>query len=191
MGSVVSRLPAVAVHSGRKRKLVQLPAGQIYNQAQLNKHPDRERKSNTIYSAVSIQKKRNKDVCLTRRDGRTWPVFPYKSPSVFCSTLATSLSEWSIKLSPLSSLLAHLHVWDGWWIPVIIQCVGMRLDEVQKTFSLLQSSTSHDSSEIILIRWFAAQETCTIIISVENSCAAYYYTILWWNVFKKNSIYLK
>ncbi len=39
---------------------------------------------------------------------------------------------------------------------------------------------SRDSSEIILIRWFAAQETFPIIISVENSCAAYNYKILWW-----------
>jgi len=35
--------------------------------------------------------------------------------------------------------------------------------------SLLQSSVSHDPSEIILICWFAAQETFLIIISVENS----------------------
>ncbi len=40
--------------------------------------------------------------------------------------------------------------------------------------SLLQSSVSHDPSEIILICWFAAQETF-MIISVENSCAASYY----------------
>ncbi len=49
---------------------------------------------------------------------------------------------------------------------------------------------SHDSSEIILICWFAAQETSLIIINVENSCAASYcirkhgsiifYRILWW-----------
>ncbi len=32
-----------------------------------------------------------------------------------------------------------------------------------------QSSVSRDPSEIILICWFAAQET--FIISVENSCA--------------------
>ncbi len=37
--------------------------------------------------------------------------------------------------------------------------------------SLVQSSVSHDSSEIILIWWFAAQETF-LIINVENSCAA-------------------
>jgi len=35
--------------------------------------------------------------------------------------------------------------------------------------SFLQSSVSHDPSEIILIRWFDAQETFLIIINVENS----------------------
>ncbi len=38
--------------------------------------------------------------------------------------------------------------------------------------SLLQSSVSHDPSEIILICWFAVQRTFIIIIDVENSCAA-------------------
>ncbi len=38
-----------------------------------------------------------------------------------------------------------------------------------------QSSVSHDSSEIIIICWFAAQETFLIIINVENSCAAQYF----------------
>ncbi len=36
---------------------------------------------------------------------------------------------------------------------------------------LRQASESHDSSEIIQICWFVAQETF-IIIKVENSCAA-------------------
>ncbi len=36
--------------------------------------------------------------------------------------------------------------------------------------SLLQSSVSHDPSEIILIYWSAAQETFLIISNVENSC---------------------
>ncbi len=40
--------------------------------------------------------------------------------------------------------------------------------------SLLQSSASHDFSEIIIICWFAAHETIIIINNVENSCAAYY-----------------
>jgi len=34
--------------------------------------------------------------------------------------------------------------------------------------SLLQSSVSHDPSEITLIWWFDAQETFMVIISVEN-----------------------
>ncbi len=38
--------------------------------------------------------------------------------------------------------------------------------------SLLQSSVPHDLSEIILIYWFAAQETVLIIINVENNYAA-------------------
>ncbi len=35
------------------------------------------------------------------------------------------------------------------------------------------SSVSHDSSEIILICWFAAQETIIITINIEYSCAGY------------------
>ncbi len=34
---------------------------------------------------------------------------------------------------------------------------------------------SHDPSEIILIFWFAAQETFLIVINVENCCAAQYF----------------
>ena len=45
--------------------------------------------------------------------------------------------------------------------------------------SLLQSSVSHDPSEIILICWFAAQETFMIIINVENSCVLFF-RIPWW-----------
>ncbi len=40
------------------------------------------------------------------------------------------------------------------------------------TASFLQSSVSNDPSEIIIICWFAAQETLIIIINVENSCVA-------------------
>ncbi len=36
--------------------------------------------------------------------------------------------------------------------------------------NLLQSAVSHDPSEIILICWFAAQETFLDIINVENNC---------------------
>jgi len=40
-------------------------------------------------------------------------------------------------------------------------------------------TVSHDLSEIILICWFAAQETCIIIIiiNVENSWAALYFCV--------------
>ncbi len=34
---------------------------------------------------------------------------------------------------------------------------------------------SHDPSEIILIFWFAAQETFLIVINVEDCCAAQYF----------------
>ncbi len=40
--------------------------------------------------------------------------------------------------------------------------------------SLLQSSVSHDPSEIILICWFAAQKTVLTIINLEISCAVSY-----------------
>ncbi len=59
--------------------------------------------------------------------------------------------------------------------------------------SLLQSSVSYDPSEIIIICWFAAQET----LSIENCCASYlcanhdalFFIIRWSSM--KNSNYLK
>ncbi len=45
--------------------------------------------------------------------------------------------------------------------------------------SLLQSSVSHDPSEIILICWFAAQETLLIIINVDNN-GNFFLRIVWW-----------
>ncbi len=41
----------------------------------------------------------------------------------------------------------------------------------ESSASLLQSSVSHDPSEIILICWFALQEIF-LIINDENNCAA-------------------
>ncbi len=41
--------------------------------------------------------------------------------------------------------------------------------------SSLQSSVSHDPSEINIMYWFAAQETFLIIVNVENRCAAQYF----------------
>ncbi len=43
--------------------------------------------------------------------------------------------------------------------------------------TLLQSSASHDSSEIILIWWFDAQEAVLAIINIENSFTAGYKVI--------------
>ncbi len=42
------------------------------------------------------------------------------------------------------------------------------------------------SSEIILICWFAAQETFLIIINVENTCADEYFCGNWHNFFSGN-----
>jgi len=53
--------------------------------------------------------------------------------------------------------------------------------------SLLQSSVSHDPSEITLIWWFDAQETF-LIINVENSCVQF---LPPQKKVQKNSIFLK
>ncbi len=49
----------------------------------------------------------------------------------------------------------------------------MYLFDAKLNFQHHYSSVSQDPSEIILICWFAVQET--IIIKVENSCAAQYF----------------
>ncbi len=49
--------------------------------------------------------------------------------------------------------------------------------------SSLQSSVSHDPSEIILICWFAAQETFLIIFNVETVVLLNtFFRILWWKL---------
>jgi len=48
------------------------------------------------------------------------------------------------------------------------------MEELNFSASLLQSSVSHDPSEIILVCWFCAQETF-LFINVENSCASFYF----------------
>jgi len=45
------------------------------------------------------------------------------------------------------------------------------LKKTEFSASLLQSSVSHDPSEISLIWWFYAQKTFIITFNVENSCA--------------------
>ncbi len=54
---------------------------------------------------------------------------------------------------------------------------------------LLQSSWSHDPSEIIVICWFGAQETFVIIMNVEKQLLLiffvetmiYFFRIVWWS----------
>ncbi len=57
--------------------------------------------------------------------------------------------------------------------------------------SFLQSSVSHDHSEIILICWFDAQETFLIIINVENCAASYFFVEIQDSLMNKSGIYLK
>ncbi len=60
--------------------------------------------------------------------------------------------------------------------------------------SLLQSSLSHDPSEITLIRWFSAQETFLIIINVENSYAALIFFLwkLWYYIhYRSTNIFVE
>ncbi len=58
-------------------------------------------------------------------------------------------------------------------------------------FSIITHVFSVTWSEISLICWFAAQEAFLIIINVENSCAAFFFRILWWLKFQNNSICLQ
>jgi len=74
----------------------------------------------------------------------------------------------------------------------ILQCTLFLWCKGEFSASLLQSSVSHDPSEIILIWWFAAQETFIIIINFENSAASYFVeTIIHSFSAQKNCIYLK
>ncbi len=63
----------------------------------------------------------------------------------------------------------------------ILKC-NLFLWEKLFSASLLQSSVSHDPSEIILICWFAAQQTFLIIVNVESSCAYIYTFISLWKI---------
>ncbi len=82
-------------------------------------------------------------------------------------------------------LFANLFVFNI-FLNVINSCDG------KAEFSaLLQSSVSHGPSEIILICWFAPQETC-IIINVENITVYYCGNReAFFSIEEKNSIYFK
>ncbi len=52
-----------------------------------------------------------------------------------------------------------------------------KYSELYRFFSII-TPVSHNSSEIILICWFVAQEAVLIIINAENSSAAEYETVI-------------
>ncbi len=72
-----------------------------------------------------------------------------------------------------------------WYIITISNNYFIPVIKAEFSASLLQSSVSHDPSEIILIYWFAAQKTFLIIINVENSCAASFYASKQQHLFEK------
>ncbi len=59
------------------------------------------------------------------------------------------------------------------YIMIYSNCFFMHSIKAEFSVSLLQSSVSHDPSEIILICWFADKETFLIIISVETQSSFY------------------
>ncbi len=66
------------------------------------------------------------------------------------------------------------HVKWLWHLLLVIQQIDQSINCTihSNAVSLDESLVSHDPSEIIVICWFAAQETFLIIISVESSCAS-------------------
>ncbi len=73
----------------------------------------------------------------------------------------------------------------------ILKCNLFLWFKAEFSASLLQSSVSHDPSEIILIYWFASQETFIIIISVNNSYAVSNFHRNFDNFFLESIIYRK
>ncbi len=60
------------------------------------------------------------------------------------------------------------HLKNAFYLNIFFICNLYMWCKAEFSASLLQSSVSQDPSEIILIYWFAAQETFLIIINVEN-----------------------
>ncbi len=84
------------------------------------------------------------------------------------------LKEKNTVNSKYCEILLQFWMYCKIWIYCKIKCIPV----IKAAFSaslILQSSVLHDPSKIIIICWFAAQETFLIIIIVENSCAASYF----------------
>ncbi len=83
---------------------------------------------------------------------------------------------WSNTVITVVTQLSNIiRIWKNWFLFEYIEKKIFLWCAAVFSASLLQSSVSHDPSEIILIYWFTAQETVLIIINVENSCAASYF----------------
>ncbi len=96
---------------------------------------------------------------------------PHKSPSSF-NTCHTHVIIHICVLINHINMHTHTHTHTHVYIYIcgcVCVCVCVRVCVCEKY--LLQSSVSHDSSKIMLIYWFAAQETF-YINKVENCCAA-------------------
>ncbi len=91
--------------------------------------------------------------------------------SLFCSPRLHLFDQKYFKNSKIVKYFYNLK----WLFSISVYNKILFISVIKAEFSasLLQSSVSHDPSEIILICWFDAQETfIIIIINVENSWAA-------------------
>ncbi len=97
------------------------------------------------------------------------------SPMVICVLLHQSCPSWLcfyfyfFIVVPSKNMLMIVFFFSFWYKPYIQLVICIRLLIFFRNKLLLQSPVSHDPSEIILICWFAAQDTFLIIISIENS----------------------
>ncbi len=73
-------------------------------------------------------------------------------------------------------------------IEYILKCNLFLRCKSEFSAQLLQSSVSHDPSEIILIYWFAAQETFLIIINVKKLVCC---LTFWWKIYGRKTSVVK
>ncbi len=83
----------------------------------------------------------------------------------------------------LSAHQGYIHLIENTVYEILIvwnikKCNLFQWCNAEFSASLFRSSASHDFSEIILISWFAAQETIIIINNVENSYIYFQYSFM-------------
>jgi len=132
-------------------------------------------------------------LCVEWRSGKFWIII------IIARTFGLRIRTNTLHLVFERSLLCspRLHLFDQKYSNIVKYTVYIYIfkcfcdDKAEFSASLLQSSVSHDSSEIILICWFAAQETFLIIINVVLCLIffvetdALFFRILWWIWSKK------